>query len=103
MRVLKNGDDSIVVNEYPTDPVRPHSRVGVVGGYLTIFGTFDIETTIIDRDTEPKAVMYIWQACIGDVNGNQRDVYTGRTWADFVTFIEYIADKYKLGKKRRLV
>lgn len=103
MRVLKNGDDNIVVNEYPTDPVRPHSRVGVVGGYLTIFGTFDIETTIIDRDTEPKAVMYIWQACLGDVNGNQRDVYTGRTWSDFVTFIEYIADKYKLGKKRRLV
>lgn len=103
MRVLKSGVDNIVVNEYPADPIRPFSRVGVVGGYLDIFGTFDIETTIIERDTEPKAIMYIWQACIGDMQGRQRDVYIGRTWADFIKFIEELADRYKLRKKRRLI
>ena len=103
MKVLQNEDDNIIVNEYPADPLRPHSRVGVAGGYLTIFGTFDIETTIINRGTDPKAIMYIWQACIGDMDGRQRDVYVGRTWADFLLFIEQIADKYKLNKKRRMV
>lgn len=103
MKVLKNGADKIIVNEYPADEIRPFSRVGVVGGYLTIFGTFDIETTIINRDTEPQAIMYIWQACLGDTDGRQRDVYIGRTWKDFLQFIEAIADRYKLSKKRRLI
>lgn len=104
MKTLASDDGTkIVVNEYPQDPIRPHARVSVERGYLSIFGTFDIETTIIDRDTEPKAIMYIWQVCIGDVDGRQRDIYIGRTWHDFVHFIEEIADYYKLSKKRRLV
>ena len=103
MRVLKSGTDSIVVREYPADEFEPHKRVKVEKGYLSIFGTFDIETTNIEIDGKPAAIMYIWQACIGDTEGRRRDVYVGRTWRDFVRFIETIAEHYKLNEKRRLV
>ena len=103
MKVLKSDNDSIVVNEYPLDDFKPHKCVSVSDGYLSIFGTFDIETTNIQYGDKVIAIMYIWQACIGDIHGNQRDVYVGRTWRDFIEFIEFIADKYKLSAKRRIV
>ena len=103
MRALKSDTDNIVVREYPTDDFIPHKRVKVEKGYLSIFGTFDIETTNIEIEGKPAAIMYIWQACIGDTEGRQRDVYVGRTWRDFVRFIETIAEQYKLNDKRRIV
>ena len=104
MRVLKSevGSD-VIVYEYPQDPIRPHKRVMAQSGYLSIFGTFDIETTNIVLNAAPCAIMYIWQACLGDLEGNQRDVYVGRTWRDFVDFLAEIADRYKLHSKRRIV
>lgn len=79
---------------------------------LTIY-TFDIETTsyivlegevlstshylnLSEKDKErcePGATMYIWQFGIND------QVYYGRTWAEFVSFIDRIEQNCKLKKK----
>ena len=79
---------------------------------LTIY-TFDIETTsyivldgevlstsqylkLSDKDKErcePGATMYIWQFGINDT------VYYGRTWQEFVAFIDRLEENSKLKKK----
>lgn len=103
MRTLTADGDSINVNEYPQDPFINHKCVSVSAGYLSLFATFDIETTNIEYDGKTIAIMYIWQFCIGDVDGRQRDVYVGRTWGDWLDMLAFIADKFKLNPKRKLV
>lgn len=104
MRVLKNEDgNNILVREYPQDPIMWHKGVVVTDGYLSIFGTFDIETTNIEIDNDIKAIMYIWQVCIGDVAGTWRDVYVGRKWSDLQSFFATIGDRYQLNNKRKMV
>jgi hypothetical protein len=102
MRVVKNGEDNTIINEYAKDPIIYHSGVLVTDGYLSIFGTFDIETTNIHIDGEIRAIMYIWQFCIGDVCGEWRDVYVGRTWDDFIRFTAEIAAHYKLNDNKKM-
>ena len=102
-RLKSEAGNYLKVYEYPTDAFKPHRRVTVEQNYLSIFGTFDIETTNIVMNEAPLAIMYIWQACIGDLEGNQRDVYIGRTWRDFVDFLADIADYYHLNGKRKIV
>lgn len=53
--------------------------------YLDIITAFDIETTRLP-DIE-QSFMYIWQFQFGE-----RQTITGRTWEEFFTFIEKIAD-----------
>lgn len=48
--------------------------------YLSIFGTFDIETTNITAIEQ--AVMYVWQVCL---NGT---LIMGRTWREFSRFLK---------------
>ena len=55
--------------------------------YLSDFGTFDIETTtyqmsIIDNEPQYNAFMYQWQFCLAD------KVIMGRTWEEFIVFLE---------------
>ena len=79
---------------------------------LTIY-TFDIETTsyiflhdqvlstskylsLSDKereDCQPGATMYVWQFGIND------QVYYGRTWDDFVSFLDRLEENSKLQKK----
>lgn len=103
MKTLASGSDNLTIYEYPQDDIQPFNGVMVKNGYLSLFGTFDIETTNIIQGDKITAVMYVWQACIGDVDGKQRYVYAGRTWQAFLDFIERIADKYRLSDKRRIV
>ena len=104
MKVLKSAQGSeLTIYEYPQDPIRYHKRVKVENGYLSIFATFDIETTNIMLNCAPCAIMYIWQCCIGDIDGVQRDVYVGRSWRELINFLSEIADHYRLFLKRRLV
>ena len=103
MRAIQSENDNIVINEYPADAIQYHSGVVITDGYLSIFGTFDIETTNILIDGEVRAIMYIWQFCIGDIKGKWRDVYVGRTWDDLIRFIASIASHYKLNAKNKMV
>ena len=66
------------------------------------FATFDIETTSVypkDKieDFEPYAFMYIWQFYI---NGK---TIIGRTWEEFITFTNNIAQSLQLDEKLHLV
>lgn len=75
--------------------------------YIEDFMTFDIETTTIipetfkfnknDRDNQPYAYMYLWQACIGD------RVTMGRNWYDFREYLQNIANICHLNKYNRMV
>lgn len=67
--------------------------------YINIESAFDIETTSTEVSGDRAAFMYIWMMGIG----HGENVYYGRTWSEFVTFLEQVVDFFQLGKKRRLV
>lgn len=64
--------------------------------YLNISAAFDIETTSIDCDT-PYGYMYIWQFCLKDT------VVMGRTWEEFILFINELRNHLDLHGARTLV
>ena len=77
--------------------------------YLELACAFDIETTTIeppytlDKNGEkvyeftPYGFMYQWQFCIEDM------VFFGRTWTEFVIFLERVKSVLELNSNRRLV
>lgn len=75
--------------------------------YYDLPCAFDIETTsyyIEDAlgEKEPRAFMYIWQVCIGDPD-REHIVIIGRTWTEFLEFIEKIKKMFHLALGRVLV
>lgn len=58
---------------------------------------FDIETTSFMNNGEETGVMYIWMFGIGD------SVFYGRTWEQFITFINSVVKFFGLSVKRRLI
>lgn len=77
--------------------------------YLNTVNTFDIETTSIVKKTENGEIdmkksfgfMYHWQFCIS--SGIEGKVIFGRTWEEFLHFIDVLQNKLFLSLKRRLV
>ena len=67
-----------------------------IKGYVSYPATFDIETTTL-RGEQPTGYMYIWQFCIKGV------VFFGRTWREFLDFIDNISDLLNLDNKHKLV
>ena len=67
-----------------------------IKGYVSYPATFDIETTTL-KGENPTAFMYIWQFCIKGV------VFFGRTWREFLNFIDKISELLKLDDKHKLV
>ena len=67
-----------------------------IKGYVSYPATFDIETTTL-KGEKPTAFMYIWQFCIKGV------VFFGRTWREFLDFIDKISELLKLDDKHKLV
>ena len=62
--------------------------------------SFDIETTSTYIDAETKSsFMYLWT--MGFKNSNY--VYHGRTWQEFIEFIEALQEHFQLSESRRLV
>lgn len=59
--------------------------------YYNIPCAFDIETTSFYEGDEKRAIMYIWQFAIG-----QKCVVYGRTWSEFLDFIEMLIDILQL-------
>lgn len=72
--------------------VKPKSKYT----YYSMPATFDIETTTIECE-EPYGFMYHWQFCL------EGYVCMGRTWEDFVRFIDKIRKKMYLYGRRTLV
>lgn len=65
--------------------------------YYNIASSFDIETSSFYEGDEKRACMYVWAMCI---DGHY---FTGRTWDEFLTFINKIVEIFKLNSKRRFV
>lgn len=95
--------ETLEVREYPKDPLLYHKGVTLDKKYLSIFATFDIETSIIKYDDKEQAILYIWQLCIGDTRGKRRDIYVGRTWDDLRILFADLGRHYSLNEKKQLV
>lgn len=66
--------------------------------YCYTFGAFDIETTTItEPDKTPYGFMYIWQMCIGGY------VCIGRTWMEWVEFVQALMEHLNVSPTRHLV
>lgn len=63
--------------------------------YLNIGAAFDIETTKIED--EHLSFMYIWQFALDNI------VVYGRTWDEFLSFLDDLRVFYDLGPKRKLL
>lgn len=68
--------------------------------YLNLECGFDIETTSIKTSEEKKfAFMYIWTFGLKD----EKHIYHGRTWEEFLNLCEKIQIEYNLSDSRRLI
>ena len=65
--------------------------------YFNIPASFDIETSSWYEEEEKRAAMYIWQF------GFNGSVIVGRTWDEFMEFMQEIHEKLELSKKRTLL
>lgn len=69
--------------------------------YKRLYSGFDIETTNVEQDGAHLAFMYHWQFCIA--SGTDGFVMMGRTWAEFLDFIEKLKTAYGFDKDNRLI
>lgn len=68
--------------------------------YMDIVSTFDIETTTVEDTNiseKPFGFMYQWQFCFIE------EVVFGRTWEEFLYFLNQLSDGLQLNKNKRLV
>lgn len=67
--------------------------------YMTIFATFDIETSTIhpDPNVAPEGFMYHWQMTIGGV------VIAGRRWEEWLELMKKVSDWLDLNDEKRMV
>lgn len=65
--------------------------------YINLPCAFDIETTSFMEDEEKKAIMYIWQLCIGD--GDL--IIIGRTWDQFIDVCNRMQKYFKLYRNKK--
>lgn len=67
--------------------------------YFKLICTFDIESTSVDRRpyAPPYSFMYAWQLCIED------DVVFGRTWGEYIYFIDKIVKYTNASPTTKLV
>lgn len=66
--------------------------------YYNLECSFDIETTsYFNSEGDKRGTMYCWQFA---VKGN---AYLGRTWSEFLEFINILKAKYQLSDRRRLI
>lgn len=74
------------------------------GGYIDLFATFDIEASMVKNDLRSLGAdndqydgfMYIWQFCI------EGHVIMGRTWKEYLSLLDYLAEVYELDHNRKL-
>lgn len=87
--------------EFPYEKLYPPALVGGKGkkkhDYLENIATFDIETTSINNVEEPYGFMYFWGMCIDNI------LVYGRTWPDWVEFMQRIVEALGVTPQKRLV
>lgn len=100
---LKNGEDNIreivhkTLDQEDWKKLLISNRKKNPTNYYNVPCAFDIETSSFYQDGEKKACMYIWQFGICGY------CFTGRTWWDFMEFIEAVREVFDLSLDQRLV
>ena len=69
--------------------------------YKKLYAGFDIETTNVVAGEKHLAFMYHWQFSIA--NDDYIYVFTGRTWPEYLEFMDKLQDHYKLDADTRLL
>lgn len=69
--------------------------------YKRLYCGFDIETTNVNEKDRHLAFMYHWQFCIA--SGTDGFVMMGRTWPEFLDFMEQLRARYDLNDNSRLI
>ena len=69
--------------------------------YRRLYSGFDIETTNVEQDDRHLAFMYHWQFCLA--SGTEGFVIMGRTWPEFLDFMERLRKAYDLNDSNRLI
>lgn len=89
------------ISDFPYDKFKYSAKIRKGGkhrcNYYDLVGAFDIETTTIKNVEKPYGFMYIWQFCLEEC------VCMGRTWEEFIYFIEQLNKTLMLCKTNRLV
>lgn len=84
-------------NDFPYDQLTEYTTCSKNRiSYINQLAAFDIEAYTIPSDN-PYAYMYIWQFCIENM------VCMGRTWSEFLTFIDRLSTTVSCNTKNRLV
>ena len=87
--------------EFPFEKLYPVQYVGGIGkskfDYIENIGTFDIETTSIVDCEDPYGFMYFWGMCIDNI------LVYGRTWPDWVEFLQKLVKYLGVDARHRLV
>ena len=102
-QIKKNVSRETIYNiyDFPYDKYIYAPKIRKAGkhrrNYYDLVGAFDIETTTIKDVEKPYGFMYVWQFCLEDV------VCIGRTWEEFIYFIEKLNKTYTLCSSNRLV
>jgi len=88
-------DMSMICNKRPSWTRTTKGKYAMV--YVEYYCGFDIETTNVYNDNEKLAFMYHWQFGLNNHN------IMGRTWGEFVQFIDRFAAYMKLNEHRRVI
>lgn len=85
--------DSLIVSDLSKD----NTKKGV--SYINLPFVFDCEVSSwLNFAGEKRASMYVWTCICFD-----NEVYYGRTWTDFVSFLDLIKNGYGLNDKRKAI
>ena len=69
--------------------------------YRRLYSGFDIETTNIEQNDKHLGFMYHWQFALA--SGTEGLVMMGRTWAEFLDFMQRLQEFYDLSDSNRLI
>ena len=69
--------------------------------YRRLYSGFDIETTNVSKDDKHLAFMYHWQFAL--CSGTEGFVIMGRSWPEFLDFMEQVRKGYDLNDNNRLI
>lgn len=99
---LSNGNVSretiYSVHNFPFDRIEKYNVVRKNRkAYINQLLTFDIEATTIEKAEKPWAFMYAWQMCVENM------VVFGRTWDEFVFFLNELVDRQRVTPANKLV
>lgn len=82
------------IADFPFDMLK---KTDTIKGYVSLPATFDIEASTIKDKEKPFGFMYHWQMCVQGI------VVFGRTWTEWMQFMQRLSIELDLNEKNKLV